>query len=219
MKRLLLASASPARRKTLISAGIEPVVRVSDVDEDALLGGLPPEAAEQVLALARAKAEDVAGAEIAAGNPLGIDVVVGCDSMFEIDGSIVGKPYTADVARERLRVMSDNSGVLHTGHCVIDLATGKSASGVSEATVHIGHLSDHEIEAYIGSGEPLWVAGSFTIDGLGGPFVERIEGDHHGVVGISLPLLRHLLAELGHSVVDFWAPPSEGSQTELEELS
>ncbi|MCI7304862.1 MULTISPECIES: nucleoside triphosphate pyrophosphatase [Trueperella] len=205
MQTLLLASASPARKATLIAAHIPPLVAVADVDEDALLAAAkargPVSAAEQVQLLAVAKAKKVA-AELDAGTQP--TVIVGCDSMLEMDGQVVGKPHTPEVARERLRAMRGNAGDLHTGHCVIDVATGRMAVATSTATVHIAHLTDAEIEAYIGTGEPLVVAGSFTIDGYGGPFVERIEGDHHGVVGISLPLLRDLLAELGHAITDFW---------------
>lgn len=238
-KRLLLASASPARRATLAAAGIPPLVAVADLDEDALLAAHPGlDASGQVELLATAKASAVAeqlaswfpitdnhqhptaadrhstaasrhpttanqmlGQAVAGASPA---VVVGCDSMLEVDGQIVGKPHTAEVARERLRAMRGRAGDLHTGHCVIDVATGQRAVGTSTATVHIGELSDAEIEAYIATGEPLHVAGSFTIDGYGGPFVERVEGDHHGVVGISLPLLRRLLAELGHAIPEFW---------------
>ncbi|VEI12943.1 Maf family protein [Trueperella bialowiezensis] len=215
-KTLLLASASPARKATLISAGITPSVAVADVDEDGLLAAHPGLGAEaQVELLATAKAEAIArqllDGEVAAGNSAGgadsrelPSVVVGCDSMLEMNGQVVGKPHTPDVARERLRAMSGNPGKLHTGHCVIDMASGARATGTSTTTVHIGELSEQEIEAYIATGEPLRVAGSFTIDGYGGPFVDGIEGDHHGVVGISLPLLRRLLRELGHSITDFW---------------
>lgn len=237
-KRLLLASASSARRATLTAAGISPLVAVADLDEDALLAAHPGlDASAQVELLATAKASAIAeqlvswspaaasrhptaanrpptatsrhstaanqmvGQAVAGAGPA---VVVGCDSMLEMDGQIVGKPHTAEVARERLRAMRGRAGDLHTGHCVIDVATGQRAVGTSTATVHIGELSDAEIEAYIATGEPLHVAGSFTIDGYGGPFVERVEGDHHGVVGISLPLLRRLLAELGHAIPEFW---------------
>ena len=214
---LLLASASPARRATLDAAGIRHTVLVSEVDESAVLSASAEEAgeagltaAQQVQLLACAKARAVAQTVCAEGNPLGVTAVVGCDSMFEMNGDVVGKPHTEQVARERLRRMSGHAGKLYTGHCVIDMVAGAAAEnsaeacGVSCATVHIAALSDEDIEAYIASGEPLEVAGSFTIDGRGGPFVERIEGDHHGVVGISLPLLRELLAQLGYSVTSFW---------------
>ena len=213
---LILGSASPARRATLSAAQIAHTVHVSHVDEDAILEDLrasaqaanqPLTAKDQVAALARAKAQAVAEEvrENLAGSAVTHPIlVVGCDSMFDMDGEVVGKPHTPEIARERLRKMSGNPGDLYTGHCVIDVFNGAEAQGVSHARVHIGKLSDAEIEAYIASGEPLEVAGSFTIDGRGGPFVERIEGDHHGVVGISLPLLRSLLAELGYSITNFW---------------
>ncbi|NLW13716.1 MAG: septum formation inhibitor Maf [Trueperella sp.] len=203
-KQLLLASASPARKATLISAGITPNIAVADLDEDGLLAANPGlTAAGQVELLATAKASAIADELRASGNPLPT-VVVGCDSMLEMHGQVVGKPRTAEVARERLRAMSGNPGDLHTGHCVIDLKTGQMGVGTSTTTVYIGELTDAEIAAYIATGEPMVVAGSFTIDGYGGPFVERIDGDHHGVVGISLPLLRTLLADLGHSITEFW---------------
>ncbi|GAA1853361.1 nucleoside triphosphate pyrophosphatase [Myceligenerans crystallogenes] len=207
MVRLVLASRSPARLATLRSAGVEPLVRVSGVDEDAVLAAaragnehLTP--ADAVLRLAQAKAEDVAspsgtGAGIAGG------VVVGCDSMLEIDGAVVGKPADAAAARERWRAMRGGKGVLHSGHWLVDLreaadgGTGATLGATSSTTVWFAELDDAEIDAYVATGEPLHVAGSFTIDGLGGPYVERIEGDHHGVVGISLPLLRALLADIG----------------------
>ena len=157
-------------------------MRVSDVDEEAVLGELirrrreaglaAPTAAEQVQALARAKALDVA----ASTDPQEAEVVVGCDSMLEISGQVVGKPTDA-------------------------------AEGVSSATIRFGSPSQAEIEAYVASGEPLWCAGAFTIDGLGGAFIEGIDGDPHGVVGISLPLLRRLLADLDVVWTDLWAPP------------
>ncbi|MFY9617311.1 MAG: septum formation inhibitor Maf [Actinomycetaceae bacterium] len=212
-KSLLLASASPARRTTLVNAGIPPIIAVADLDEDILLEQAQSDltrltvterAKRSVELLASAKAHHV----FHSLNELGLErspaVIVGCDSMLEMNGVIVGKPHTEQVARERLRSMSGNPGTLHTGHCVIDTATGQAVTGVSSTVVHIGELSEEEIDAYIGTGEPLHVAGSFTIDGFGGPFIERIEGDHHGVVGISLPLLRHMLAQLGHSIVEFW---------------
>lgn len=225
MTRLLLASASPARRATLRSAGIEPLVAVSAVDEDATLaaarerfGDLEP--ADAVLVLAQAKAQDVAENlpdELADETDL---VVVGCDSMLEIDGQILGKPTDADDATARWHAMRGRVGVLHTGHWVMDEretsadapAPGRLGAGhgavlgaTSSTVVHFADLSDAEIAAYVATGEPLAVAGAFTIDGLGGPFVERIEGDHHGVVGISLPLLRSLLAEIDVTIPDLWA--------------
>lgn len=210
MKQLLLASASPARSQTLKAAGIVPEVRVSAVDEDAVLAQLlqrVPEAGAraQVQELAHAKASDVAQQILSAAGAADYpDVIVGCDSMLEMDGQILGKPHTPQLAQQRLQVMRGRAGKLHTGHCVIDTATRKHAHGVSTATVYIAQMTDAEIAAYIASGEPLEVAGSFTIDGFGGSFVEKIDGDPHGVVGISLPLLRQLLAQFDHQITDFW---------------
>lgn len=131
-------------------------------------------------------------------------LIVGCDSMFLLDGECYGKPHSVDVARERLRRMRGNSGELWTGHCVIDFATGRVVRGASHATVHFAHYSDRDIERYIATGEPLEVAGSFTLEGFGGAFIDGIEGDPHGVIGISLPLLRRLTAELGVDWTDVW---------------
>ncbi len=213
MTRLLLASASPARRATLRAAGVEPVVAVSDVDEHDVLtdavaaaGALTP--AEAVLVLARAKAEDVA-AKLAL-HPRTRDVVVlGCDSMLEFGGEVLGKPADAAQAAARWRAMRGSHGVLHTGHWLVDArpddGTGLAVGETASTTVWFADLSDEEIDAYVATEEPLRVAGAFTIDGLGGPFIERIEGDHHNVVGLSLPLLRHLLALVGVGIVDLWA--------------
>jgi septum formation protein len=139
-------------------------------------------------------------------------VVVGCDSVLELDGEVHGKPADAAEAVARWRRMRGRSGVLHTGHWVVDCrddvdgGTGATLGAVASTTVHFAALSDEEIDAYVATGEPLAVAGAFTIDGLGGPFVERIEGDHHGVVGLSLPLLRELLAEAGIAWPSLWGP-------------
>lgn len=212
MLRLLLASRSPARLATLRAAGVEPLVRVSGVDEDAVLraaaderGGLEP--VDAVLVLARAKAEEVVRGLPGEIGDTGTDVggaalLVGCDSMLELDGEVLGKPADADDARARWRAMRGRAGVLHTGHWLVDLrpadagGTGAAVGATSSTTVHFADLTDAEIDAYVATGEPLHVAGAFTVDGLGGPYVERIEGDHHGVVGISLPLLRALLGEV-----------------------
>lgn len=195
---LLLASASPARRATLRSAGIEPAVAVSAVDEPAVLaaaGPVPP--TEAVLLLARAKARDVA-----AGHPGAL--VLGCDSMLELDGEVLGKPADAVDAVARWRAMRGRAAVLHSGHWLIDGRTGTEVGDTSSTTVHFAAITDAEIDAYVATGEPLHVAGAFTIDGLGGPFISRIEGDHHGVVGLSLPLLRDLLGRVGVSITDLW---------------
>lgn len=205
MPHLVLASRSPARLATLRSAGVEPTVVVSDVDEPAVLADArerftPLEPADAVLVLAQAKAEAVAAQVEDAGTSA---LVLGCDSMLELDGEVVGKPADADEARARWRAMRGRSGVLHTGHWLVDVradddgGTGATLGATSSTTVHFADVDDEEIDAYVATGEPLHVAGAFTVDGLGGPYVERVEGDHHGVVGLSLPLLRELLAELG----------------------
>jgi septum formation protein len=198
---IVLASASPARKRLLRAAGIEPSIVVSEVDEDAVTARARETygelAAEDVaLLLARAKAEDVAGQVAHA-------VVVGCDSVLELDGEVHGKPTSPQEAAARWRQMSGSSGVLHTGHWVVDTreeddgGTGATLGATASTEVHFARLDDAEIEAYVATGEPLAVAGAFTVDGLGGPYVAGIEGDHHGVVGLSLPLLRDLLGEIG----------------------
>ena len=222
--RLLLASASPARRATLAAAGIDALVGPSEVDEPAVLaaagerfGALEP--ADAVLVLAQAKAQWVvesraASAAAADDDDSGADdlLVLGCDSMLELDGEILGKPTDAADAVARWRNMRGLTGTLHTGHWLIDDrdpaagGTGGTLGATSSTVVHFADLTDAEIDAYVATGEPLAVAGAFTIDGLGGSFVTGIEGDHHGVVGLSLPLLRELLAEVGVSVSDLWRP-------------
>lgn len=209
---ILLASQSSGRLATLRAAGVEPLVRVSDVDEPAVLRSLTagsrtaPAPARQVQALARAKAEDVAGTVARAERGADPDlVVVGCDSMLEIDGRVVGKPGAPEVARERWRSMRGRTGVLHSGHALVRVRDGARAQGVSSTVVRFGSPTDAEIDAYVATGEPLGCAGAFTIDGLGGAFIDGIDGDPHGVVGISLPLLRRLLAELGVRWTDLWA--------------
>jgi septum formation protein len=203
---LVLASASPARLATLRSAGVEPLVQVSAVDEDAavaaaqaLHGALSP--ADVALLLARAKAEDVVRARI---DPDDTEcLVLGCDSVLELDGEIHGKPAHAAEATARWTRMRGRSGVLHTGHWLVDdrATEDGGTSGVvgatASTTVHFAELDDDEIAAYVATGEPLLVAGAFTLDGLGAPYIRAIEGDPSNVVGVSLPLLRELLAELG----------------------
>jgi septum formation protein len=191
--RFVLASQSPARLRTLRSAGVDPVVVVSGVDESTVTG--PP--ADVALTLAVRKAMAVAARCDDA-------LVLGCDSVLDLDGEALGKPADRADAVARWRAMRGRSGVLHTGHCLVDTVTNRQAAQVASTTVHFADLTDEEIEAYVDTGEPLAVAGAFTIDGLGGPFVERIEGDPHNVVGVSLPLLRALLLEVGHRWTDLW---------------
>jgi len=195
-RTLVLASASPARLGLLRQAGLDPQVRVSGVDEDALTAPTP---AELALVLAEAKAKAVA-AELAGG-----ELVIGCDSVLELDGEALGKPADAAEALARWQAMRGRSGVLQTGHCVIDTATGRQASATASTTVRFGTPDDAEIAAYIASGEPLHVAGAFTLDGRSAPFVEGIDGDPGNVIGLSLPLLRGLLADLDVRITDLWA--------------
>ena len=199
MTTFVLASASPARLATLRSAGLDPVVLVSGIDESRL-DGLPP--AELALQLGELKCAAVAGRpEVPAGA-----LVLGCDSVLELDGEALGKPGDADEAVRRWQQMRGRSGVLRTGHCLRDTSTGRVAAATASTTVHFADLDDEEIAAYVATGEPLWVAGAFTVDGLGGAFVRGIEGDHHNVVGVSLPLLRELVVELGHTWTELWTP-------------
>jgi septum formation protein len=196
MTRLVLASASPARRATLRAAGVEPSVIVSGVDESAVTGLAPGPLSLRLAVLKR----DAVAADITDGS-----LVLGCDSVLELDGVALGKPHDAADAVRRWQAMRGRCGVLHTGHALRDTANERDAAAVGSTIVHFADVSDAEIAAYVESGEPLQVAGAFTIDGLGGAFVTRIEGDHHNVVGLSLPLLRELLAELGHGWTELWA--------------
>ncbi|MBV1849109.1 Maf family protein [Catellatospora tritici] len=198
---LVLASASPARRNLLAAAGIDAEVIVSGVDEDAI-EATTAEALSGVLA--RMKAHAVAERLRHSTHPRPHALVLGCDSVLAFDGQILGKPDSPDEAVKRWQAMRGRTGVLHTGHCLIDLTTDRIAQGDAATVVHFADISDEEIDAYVGSGEPLWVAGSFTIDGLGSAFVERLEGDHTNVIGLSLPLLRRMLAELGYGITQFW---------------
>jgi septum formation protein len=195
---LVLASASPARLATLRAAGVEPLVIVSGVDESQV-AHVPP--VELALQLAELKCAAVAARdEVPAGA-----LVLGCDSVLELDGEPFGRPEDAATARERWRTMRGRSGVLHTGHALREGA--RVAAATASTVVHFAHLSDDEIDDYVATGEPLQVAGAFTVDGLGGAFVTGIEGDHHNVVGVSLPLLRDLVAELGHPWTSLWSAP------------
>jgi septum formation protein len=192
--RLVLASASPARLRTLRAAGLRPDVVVSGVDEEGVDEGT---AAETALKLAQLKAVAVAAKEPRA-------VVIGCDSVLEFEGEILGKPADEAEAVERWRQMRGKAGVLHTGHCVIDTHREVWLARSAATQVRFAALDDDEIEAYVATGEPLAVAGAFTIDGLGSAYVSGITGDPHNVVGISVPLLRLMFDELGFVWHEFW---------------
>jgi septum formation protein len=194
--RLVLASQSPARLATLRAAGIEPDVVVSGVDESQLVD---PDPASYAAGLATLKAHAVAERLTEPA-----DLVLGCDSVLELDGDILGKPDDAEDAVRRWQRMRGRSGVLHTGHCLVRPADGSELVRSAATTVHFADVTDEEVAAYVATGEPLAVAGAFTIDGLGGAFVTGIEGDHHNVVGLSLPLLRTMLAELGVPWTALW---------------
>jgi septum formation protein len=206
--RVVLASASPARLAVLRAAGLDPLVEVSDFDEDGLLAAMPDASAEtKVTALAAAKATTVAR-RIADRFPEA--VVLGCDSMLHVNGALVGKPADTAQARARWRAMAGGRGELLTGHAVLrteDGAIDRVAEGHAVTGVRFAEPSPAELEAYLSTGEPLAVAGAFTLDGLGGWFVEGIDGDPSNVIGISLPLTRRLLAAVGVAVTDLWARP------------
>jgi septum formation protein len=206
--QLILASASPARLVTLTNAGINPIVRVSNVDEEAIelsmAAATPSEIAQ---ALAQAKCEKVTQ-ELANSNELTPNtIVIGCDSVFELNGKPYGKPENASQAKSRWQEMMNTTGILHTGHYVTftnELGDRFTAEATASTQVHLGELTDAEMDAYVNSGEPFAVAGGFTLDGLGGAFVQGVTGDPSNVVGISLPTVRKLLTELGITWTDLW---------------
>jgi nucleoside triphosphate pyrophosphatase len=207
MTRVVLGSASPGRLKVLRQAGIDPLVVVSGVDEEAVIADLAPDVSpgDVVCALAQAKAEQVA---TTLDNMVATDcVVIGCDSMLYIDDQLVGKPGSADAARSQWRSMSGRSGQLYTGHCLLRLLDSESRQrtfGSATTTVCFAAPTVAELEAYLTNGEPLTVAGGFTLDGLGGWFVDGVEGDPSNVIGLSLPLTRNLLHQVGLSITALW---------------
>lgn len=192
MPKIVLASQSTSRRRLLEGAGLKPTIIVSNVDEETeFFNAMTP--ADMVIALAVTKAHTVREQ---------IDypaLIIGCDSTFDVDGVSFGKPGTTDVARERAKAISGRSGLLHTGHCIIDTEQGREIADRVTTKVTFSDLTDQEIDDYIASGEPLHVAGGFTLDGFGSPFIPIIEGDYTNVVGISMPFLRSAMSQLGYS--------------------
>ena len=192
MLEIILASASPSRQRLLTSVGISPTIIVSGVDEeDSAYAQLSPR--ELVVALAIVKAHTV---KEKVNYPA---LIIGCDSTFEFEGESLGKPGTAENAIARAKKLSGKSGVLHTGHCFIDTDKGIEISDVVSTRVHFATMSDEEIEGYVATGEPLNVAGGFTLDGLSAPFIAGVEGDPSNVIGLSLPLLRNAINSLGYT--------------------
>lgn len=198
-RRLVLASSSESRRRLLEDAGFAPEVIPSHADESGVEHLAP---ADAVLELARRKARAVAAEPTIRGSVGAL--VVGCDSLLELDRTALGKPTSAADAVARWRQMSGRAGVLHTGHCVVDANSRKEAAATDSAVVHFGYPSDHELEAYVATGEPLQVAGAFTLEGRSAPWIHRIEGDAGTVRGLSLAVLHKLMAELGVALVDLW---------------
>jgi septum formation protein len=192
MPKIVLASQSTSRRRLLEGAGIAPTVMVSHVDEETdFFNAMSP--ADMVIALAVTKAHTVREQ---------VDfpaIIIGCDSTFDVDGISFGKPGTPEIAKERAQEISGRSGLLHTGHCIIDTAQGREIADRVTTKVTFSEMSESEIDDYIASGEPLHVAGGFTLDGFGSPFIPVIEGDYTNVVGISMPFLRSAMAQLGYS--------------------
>jgi septum formation protein len=192
MPRIVLASASTSRRRLLESAGLKPVIMVSHVDEETeFFNSMTP--SDMVIALAITKAHTIREQ---------IDfpaIIIGCDSTFEFEGLSLGKPATPEIAIERASRVRGNSGLLHTGHCIIDTSKDKEISSIVTTKVRFDDMTDSEIKDYVASGEPLHVAGGFTLDGFSSPFIPSIEGDYTNVVGVSMPFLRKAFEQLGYS--------------------
>jgi septum formation protein len=197
-RRLVLASASPARARVLREAGFAPEVIVSGAPEDDVTGPT----AEVAETLAKRKASTVAdGLD---GQPA---IVLGCDTVLDVDGETRGKAPSVEVARSWWASVSGRSATLHSGLCVLDMRSERWATGVASTEIHYGQPTEREMDAYLATGEPLRVAGGFTIDGYAAPFVDRIDGDHAAVLGLSLPLMRRLLAEIDIEITDLWVAP------------
>ncbi|MDP1719698.1 MAG: nucleoside triphosphate pyrophosphatase [Candidatus Nanopelagicaceae bacterium] len=202
MLPIILASASPSRKRLLEAAGINPTIVVSNVfEEDPIYESMSPR--EMVIALAIVKAHTVRETISMPG------LILACDSTFEFEGESLGKPLTPEVARQRSRRLSGKSGLLHTGHCIIDTEREIEISDVATTQVNFTELSDLEIDDYVASGEPLGVAGGFTLDGLSSAFISSIEGDYTNVIGLSIPLVRRMTAQLGYTWHDVTNQPYE----------
>jgi septum formation protein len=202
MLSIILASASPSRKRLLEAAGISPTIVVSNVfEEDPIYESMSPR--EMVIALAIVKAHTVREFISIPG------LIIACDSTFEFEGRSLGKPLTPEVARRRSRMLSGKSGLLHTGHCLIDTEREIEISDVATTKVNFSELSDLEIDDYVASGEPLGVAGGFTLDGLSSAFISSIEGDYTNVVGLSIPLVRRMTMQLGYTWHEITNRPDE----------
>lgn len=200
MTKLILASQSPARLKILRDAGFEPIAVPSEIDEDAVLTAKQASGpGHYVTTLSQAKAVDVAGRDISKDA-----LVLGADSALSFEGEILGKPQFPETATRRWMQMRGKQGTLFSGQTLIEQQTGKLVTRFSATEVWFSNLSDLQIQRYVESGEPLQVAGGFTIDSLGGAFIDKIEGDYHTVVGLSLRLLREMMNELEYEYTDFW---------------
>lgn len=205
MPSIILASASPSRKRILEAAGINPTIVVSNVfEEDSIYESMPPR--EMVIALAIVKAHTVREITLEPG------LIIACDSTFEFEGASLGKPMTSALARERSRRLSGKSGLLHTGHCIIDTEREIEISAVVTTKVNFSEMTDLEIDDYVSSGEPLEVAGGFTLDGLSSAFISSIEGDYTNVIGLSIPLLRKMTTQLGYTWHDVINHPNEVQQ-------
>lgn len=192
MPSIILASASPSRKRLLEAAGVDAQIVISDVyEEDPIYLSMTPK--EMVVALSIVKAHTVREILVSTG------LIIACDSTFEFEGVSLGKPLTPEVAKERAHQLSGKSGYLHTGHCVLDTERGVELADIATTKVNFSKLSDQEIDDYVASGEPLNVAGGFTLDGLSSAFISSIEGDYTNVIGLSVPLLRKMTSQLGYA--------------------
>ena len=208
MTRFVLASASAGRRKVLRQAGIDPLVIVSDVDEDALIASLDPDLPPEAVVAKLANAKALSVAAQLPEDLLADCLVLGCDSMLYLAGELRGKPGSAEVALRHWESMAGSSGHLLTGHALLRLTAGvitHTEGDTGSTTVHFGEPSEEDLTRYIKSNEPINVAGAFTLDGLGGWFIDRIEGDPSNVIGVSLPLVYRLVRNAGRKITDLWS--------------